>query len=92
MKINYDKKGIKLIGITFVGFVIINMWIKNSFSFFIIPFTIGVFFPYFLLVILAFLYYLVKKREVYIFSDPRVVIFFFMLSEIIMIYDHIKNN
>jgi hypothetical protein len=91
MKINYDKKGIKLIGMTFFLFVIINMWIKNSFSFLIIPFTIGVFIPYILMVILAFLFYLVKKRELYIFSDSRVVIIL-VLFEFFIIYDHINNN
>jgi apolipoprotein N-acyltransferase len=91
MKINYDKKGIKLIGITFLLFVIINMWIKNSFSFLIIPFTIGVFIPYILMVILAFLFYLVKKRELYIFSDSRVVIIL-VLFEFFIIYDHLNNN
>lgn len=44
MKINYDKKGIKVIGIAFLLSVLINMWIENSFSFLIIPFTIGVFY------------------------------------------------
>ena len=91
MKINYDKKGIKLIGITFLLFVIINMWIKNNFSFLIIPFTIGVFIPYILMVILAFLFYLVKKRELYIFSDSRVVIIL-VLFEFFIIYDHLNNN
>jgi hypothetical protein len=91
MKINYNKKGIKLIGITFLLSVIINMWIKNSFSFLIIPFTIGVFFPYILMVILAFLFYLVKKRELYIFSDSRVVIIL-MLFEFFLIYGHLNNN
>ncbi len=91
MKINYNKKGIKLIGITFLLSVIINMWIKNSFSFLIIPFTIGVFIPYILMVILAFLFYLVKKRELYIFSDSRVVIIL-MLFEFFLIYGHLNNN
>ena len=91
MKIDYDKKGIKLIGITFLLSVIVNMWIENSFSFLIIPFTIGVFSPYFLLVILAFLFYLFKKRELYIFSDSRVVIFL-VLFEMILIYDHLNKN
>lgn len=91
MKINYDKKGIKLIGITFLLFVIINMWLKNSISFLIIPFTIAVFIPYILMVILAFLFYLVKKRELYIFSDSRVVIIL-VLFEFFIIYDHLNNN
>lgn len=91
MKINYDKKGIKLIGMTFLLSVIVNMWIENSFSFLIIPFTIGVFSPYILLVILAFLFYLLKKRELYIFSDSRVVIFL-VLFEMILIYDHLNKN
>ena len=67
------------------------MWIKSSFSFLIIPFTIGVFIPYILMVILAFLFYLVKKRELYIFSDSRVVIIL-VLFEFFIIYDHLNNN
>lgn len=90
MKIIYDKKGIKVIGIAFLLSIFINMWIENSFSFLVIPFTFGVFFPYFLLVILAFLYYLIKNRELYIFTDSRVVIFF-IIFELVLIYDHLKN-
>jgi len=75
MKIKYDKKGIKVIGIAFFLSVVINMWIQNSYSFFIIPYTIGVLLPYFLLVIITFLYYLVKKRS-YLFLVIHALHFF----------------
>jgi hypothetical protein len=91
MKINYDKKGVKLIGITFVVFVIINMWVTKNFSFSIIPFTIAVFAPYILLVMLAFLFYLVKKRELYIFSDSRTLIILVLL-EFFLLYGYLNNN
>jgi len=91
MKIKYDKKGIKVIGIAFFLSVVINMWIQNSYSFFIIPYTIGVLLPYFLLVIITFLYYLVKKKELFVFSDSRVA-FFFAFFELILIYNHLSSN
>ena len=89
MKINYDKKGLIAIGIAFFISVVINMWINNSYSLLMIPFTIGVLIPYFLLVIIVFILNLLKKRELYIFSDWRVIILFF-LFESILIYNHLK--
>ena len=90
MKINFDRKGIKVIGVFFILSVITNMWIEKSCSFLIIPFTVGVFSPYFILMILAFLFYLIKNRELYIFSDSRVVIGL-MLLEFFVILDHLNS-
>lgn len=91
MKIRYNKKGITLIGFAFFLSVLINMWIENNYSFFIIPFTIGVLFPYFVIAITSFFFYLFKNREIYIYSDSRIVILFAIL-ELIIIYGHIISN
>jgi hypothetical protein len=91
MKVYYDKFGIKVIGVTFILSVIISIWIKKSYSFFIIPFTIGVFLPYILVLICTFLYYLIKDQELYILSDWRVAIIL-LLFEYFVIYGHLSSN
>jgi hypothetical protein len=91
MKVNYNKFGLKVIGTTFILSVIINMWIKRTIIPFAIAFTMGVFFPYILVLILALIFYLFKNRELYFFTDWRVAIFL-LLFESIIIYDHLGNN
>lgn len=80
MKINYDKKGLKLIGLVFILCVLFNMYIMQNCSLFIIPFTIPVFAPYIVITVLAFLYYFIKNREYYIFSDSRSLIIAILLE------------
>lgn len=80
MKINYDKKGLKQIGLVFILCVLINMYIKQNCSPYIIPFTIPVFAPYIVITVLAFLYYFIKNREFYIFSDSRSLILAVLLE------------
>lgn len=91
MKVNYNKFGLKVIGTTFILSVIINMWIERTTIPFAIAFTMGVFFPYILVLMLALIFYLFKNRELYFFTDWRVAIFL-LLFESIIIYDHLGNN
>ncbi len=70
---NYDKKGLQLIGIAFIISTIINSIVENNYSITAVFFTMGVFFPYLIILLGSFLYYYIKNREIFIFSDYRVI-------------------
>lgn len=89
MKLNYDKKGLQLIAIAFIISTIINSIVENDYSILMIFFTMVVFFPYFVILVGSFLFFYVKNREIFIFSDYR-VIYGIALFEFFILYG--KSN
>jgi hypothetical protein len=89
MKLNYNKKGLQIIAVAFIISTIINSIIEKDYSINIIFFTVGVHFPYLIILIGSFLYYLLKDREIFVFSDYR-IIYLMALFEFILIYG--KSN
>ncbi len=89
MKPNYNKKGLQLIAIAFIISIIINSIVENDYSITTIFFTMGVFFPYLIILLGSFLYYYIKNREIFIFSDYR-VIYGIALFEFFILYG--KSN
>lgn len=89
MKLNYDKKGLQLIAVAFIISTLINSVIEKDYSINIIFFTVGVHFSYLIILTGSFLYFLLKDREIFVFSDYR-IIYLMALFEIILIYG--KSN
>ena len=88
LKFNYDKKGLNVIVIGFILSIIINAWIEDDYSPNIIAFTFGVHFGYFIVVLGVFIYYLIKNREIYIFTHWW-ILFYFAFNELILIRGHL---
>lgn len=80
MKIKYDKKGVIVICIVFLLSIILNAIVENNYSFLVIPYTIGVFLPYFIFLIIYFLYSLIRYKELSFYTDWRVSIFLIFLE------------
>lgn len=78
-----------MIAVAFIISTIINSIIEKDYSINIIFFTVGVHFPYLIILIGSFLYYLLKDREIFVFSDYR-IIYLMALFEFILIYG--KSN
>jgi hypothetical protein len=89
MKPNYDKKGLQLIAIAFIISTIINSIVENNSSITSIFFTMAVFLPYLIILLGSFLYYYIKNKEIFIFSDYR-VIYGIALFEFFVLYG--KSN
>jgi hypothetical protein len=75
MKINYDKRGLLIIGIVFILSIILNAIVHDLRLVYAIAFTMGVFSPYILFSVCYLIYCLIKYKEIHFFTDWRVVIF-----------------
>jgi hypothetical protein len=84
MKIKYEKKGLIAISIVFILSSIINAIVEEKYSFLIIAYTVGAFFPYFIFLFIYLIYSLIKHKEIRFFTDWRVSIFLILLELVLL--------
>jgi len=97
MNIHYNKKGILIISIIFVLSVLINLSIQDyqgdwKWQLALqVASTVGIFMPYFLILLINFAYNLIKSNKIVIYSDWRIS-FLLIVLELLVIYDNIEKD
>jgi len=92
MKIKYDKKGLIVISIVFILSIILNVIVEDNFSFYIIPFTFAIILPYFIFMILYFLYSLIRYKELNFYTNWKIAILLIFFEFLLLNGGDRKNS